>query len=203
MTHWESHGSQQEQEAAGIRNMVDLGWPSVVSNNQEKMKMLLQYHQYLCLEEMAYRGPNKTTESHDCGEWKEFINLMLRRDPLFKKYHYKMKQRHRMCHCMSNRSSNELFKSIAFGVRRTIKEKIDEASMYSMLIDGCKDNAGHEELALCFRFVNDSEEIEERFYKLARLKETDAATIVDTGMLPALNPKKPKCGTFFSVKDFF
>ncbi len=57
--------------------------------------------------------------------------------------------------------------------------------MYSMLIDECKDNAGNEELAICFRFINQLGEIEERFYELARLKETDAETIVNTGILPA------------------
>ena len=185
MTRWESHASQREQEAAGIRNMLDPDRPSVVSNNREYMKMLLQYHQYFCSEEMAYRGHDETTESQNAGKWKEFINLMLRTNPLFKKYHDKMKQRYRTYDYTSKRSSNELVKSMAFEVRRTIKEQIDEAGMYSMLIDECKDNAGHEELAICFRFVNDSEEIEERFYELARLKETDAATIVNTGILPA------------------
>ena len=75
---------------------------------------------------------------------------------------------------MSKRSSNELAKSMAFEVRITIKEWIDEAGMYSMLIDECKDNGGHEELAICSRFVNYSEEIEECF------NETDAATIANT-----------------------
>ena len=51
-----------------------------------------------------------------------------------------------------------------------------------MLIDECKDNVGHEELSTCFRFVNEGQ-IEERFYDLTRLKETNAQTIVK-GVLP-------------------
>ncbi len=35
VTRWESHASQREQEAAGIRNMLDPDRPSVVSNNRE------------------------------------------------------------------------------------------------------------------------------------------------------------------------
>ena len=53
-----------------------------------------------------------------------------------------------------------------------------------MLIDECKDNAGHEELSTCFRFVNDEGEVQEQFYELTRLKQTDANTIVKEGVLP-------------------
>ena len=59
--------------------------------------------------------------------------------------------------------------------------------MYTILIDECKDNAGHEELSTCFRYVNDDEEVQERFYKLTRMKETDAQTITREGVLPISN----------------
>ncbi len=154
MTRWESRSNQREQEAAGIRNMLDPDWPSVVSNNRDNMKMLLQYHQYFCCEEMAYPGHDKTNKSLNAGKWKEFINLMLRTNHLFKNYHDKMKQWYRHYDYRSKRSCNELVKAMAFEVRRKSRNRIDEAGMYSMLINDCKDNAGHEELAICFRFIN-------------------------------------------------
>lgn len=190
MTQWECHTSQVEQEAAGIRNMLDPDRPSVVNNNCEYMKLLLQYHQYFCSEEMAYKGHVETSESQNAGKWKEFINLMLRTNPSFKKLHDKIKQWYRTYDYTLKRSCKELIKAMASEVRRHIKELIDQASMYSMLIDECKDNARHEELAICFRFVNDLDEIEECFYELARLKETDAATIVKVGILPAFERMK-------------
>ena len=48
---------------------------------------------------------------------------------------------------------------------------------YSILIDECKDNAGHEELSTCFRFVNDEGKVQERFYKLTIMKETNAGVL--------------------------
>ena len=39
-------------------------------------------------------------------------------------------------------------------------------------------------MSTCFRFVNDEGEVQERFYELTRLKETDANTIVKEGVLP-------------------
>ena len=146
--------------------------------------MLLQYHQYFCTEEMAYRGHDETSESSNAGKWKEFITLMLRTNPLFKTLHGKMKHQYRTYDYTSKRSCNELVKVMSFEARRTIKEKIDKAGMYSLLIDECKDNAGDEELAICFRFLNALGEIEERFYELARLKKADAATIVNVGIFP-------------------
>ena len=57
--------------------------------------------------------------------------------------------------------------------------------MYTaILIDECKDNAGLEELSTCFRYVNDDEEVQERFYQLTRMKKTDARTITREGVLP-------------------
>ena len=47
-----------------------------------------------------------------------------------------------------------------------------------------KNNAGHEELSTCFRYVNDDEEVQEGFYKLTRMKETDAQMITREGFLP-------------------
>jgi len=49
--------------------------------------------------------------------------------PFVQEYHDKMKQRYRTYDYTSKRSSNELVKSMAFELRRTIKEQIDEAGM--------------------------------------------------------------------------
>ena len=53
-----------------------------------------------------------------------------------------------------------------------------------MFIDECKDDAGHEEQSTCIRFLNDETRFKESFYDLARLKETDAETIVNEHVLP-------------------
>ena len=109
---------------------------------------------------------------------------MLSTNPTFKKLHDTMKKQYKSYDYTSKRSSIELVEAMATEVRHQIKDQIERAGMYSMLIDECKDNAGHEELSTCFRFVNDEGEVQERFYELTRLKETDANTIVKEGVLP-------------------
>ena len=110
---------------------------------------------------------------------------MLSTNPTFKELHDTMKKQYESYDYTSKRSSIELVEAMATEVRHQIKDQIERAGMYSMLIDECKDNAGHEELSTCFRFVNDEGEVQERFYELTRLKQTDANTIVKEGALPA------------------
>ncbi len=52
---------------------------------------------------------------------------------------------------------------MATEVRQQIKDQIERSGMYTILIDECKDKAGHEELSTCFRYVNDNKEVQERF----------------------------------------
>lgn len=112
---------------------------------------------------MAYRGHDETSESLNTRKWNELINLMLRTNSLFKTLHGKMKQHiYRNNNYTSKRICNELVKTMAFEVRRNVKEWIEHAGRHSLLIDECKANAGHGELAICFRFVN----------ALVRLKST-------------------------------
>ena len=182
MTRWESYSTQKKNPAAGIINMLDPERPSVVENNREYMKTLLEYHRYFCSEEIAYRGHDETNESLNAGKWKEFIKTMLCTNPTFKQLHGRMLQQYNAYDYTSKRSSIDLIKALAYEVRHQIEKLLNSAGMYSMLIDECKDNAGHEELSTCFRFVNEGQ-IEERFYDLTRLKETNAQTIVK-GVLP-------------------
>ncbi|CAB4040240.1 Hypothetical predicted protein [Paramuricea clavata] len=184
MARWESYNIQKKNPGASIRNMLDPERPSVVENNREYMKTLLEYHQYFCSEEMAYRGHDETDESLNAGKWKEFIKAMLRTNPTFNQLHSRLTQTYKVYDYTSKGSSLELIRAMASEVRHLIEEQIDKTGMYSMLIDECKDNAGHEELSTCFRFVNDKGRVEERYYDLVRLKETDAETIVNEGVLP-------------------
>ena len=80
----------------------------------------------------------------------------------------------------------EFIKALADETKCIMKEKLELPGTYSLLIDECKDNAGHEELALCFRYVNQDCCIEERFFEIVRLKVTDAESIFQIGVLNTL-----------------
>ena len=124
-----------------VKNILDPDRASLVQNNREQIKTL-QYHRYFFVEEMAYRGHDETEESLTAGKWKEFIKAMLSNNPMFKELHDRMKKQYKSYDDTSKRSSIELIKAIASKVRHQIKDQIEKAGMYSILIDECKDNAG-------------------------------------------------------------
>ena len=184
MARWECYEKNKGNPEGSIAHMLDPHRASLVQNNREYMITLLEYHRYFCMQEMAYRGHDETDESPNPGKWKQFIETMLVTNPTFKQQQDRLKQQYKTYDYTSKRSTIELIKAMAAAVRQQIKDQIERSGMYTILIDECKDNVGHEELSTCFRYVNDDEEVQERFYQLTRMKETDAQTITREGVLP-------------------
>ena len=68
MTRWEYYKKQQAHPDVGVGNVLDPDRASLVQNNHDYMKTLLQYHRYFCAEEMAYREHDETNESLNMQE---------------------------------------------------------------------------------------------------------------------------------------
>ena len=100
------------------------------------------------------------------GKWKEFINVMLRTNPKFEQLYRMVIQTYKAYDCVSKRCLLELIRDFRGSTS-----------------DRGTDNAGHEEMSTCFRFLKDEGRIVERFYDLTRLEETGAQTIVNEGVL--------------------
>ena len=66
-----------------------------------------------------------------------------------------------------NQICMELIQALADETKCIVKEKLELAGTYSLLIDECKDNAVMR-IALCFRYVNQDCCLEERFYEIVR-----------------------------------
>ena len=112
---------------------------------------------------------------------------MLCTNPTFEQLHRRLIQTYKeYSYTSSKQSSLKLIRAMASDIQHLIEEQIDKAGMCSMLIDECKDNASLEELLTCFWFLNDKGRIEEQFYDLTKLKETDAQTIVNEGVLTTI-----------------
>ena len=136
---------------------------------------------------MPYRGHDETQESVNPGNWKEFIKMQLSTNFSFTTLSKKLKTQYSLYDYTSKSICMEFIKALADENKCIVKEKLELAGTYSLLIDECKDNAGHEELDLCFRYVNQDCCIEERFYEIVRLKYTDAESIFQIGFLIPFN----------------
>ena len=185
---WESIITQQKNPAQNIENILDPDRLTIVENNREYMLILLQYHIYFCSQEMPYRGHDESESSLNAGKWKEFVKLSLNANPKFASLHDQIQRSHKTVDYTSKKSCIELIRQLASAVRLNIITQIEKSAMYSILIDECKDSSGHEELGVCFRYVNSMKgTVEERFDGITRLAETDAQNILDCGLQPILD----------------
>ena len=169
-----------------LENILNPERSSVVKENREYLKMLIEFNLFFCLQELPYRGHDETYDSMNTGNWKEFIKMQLSTNSTFKHLIEKVKAQYSSYYYTSKTMCIEFIKALADETKWIVKVNLEIAGTYSILIDECKDNAGHEELALCFRYVNQDGYIEERFYEMIRLKDTDADSIFQIGVLNTL-----------------
>ena len=113
-------------------------------------------HRFFTRQELSYRGHEETIESNNQGNWFEFLKLELKINPKFRQLHTEVTQHYSTIDYNSKTSSNDFIECLAHLVRIKIKNEIDQARTYAILIDESKDNSGKEELSICFRYVVDS-----------------------------------------------
>ena len=112
--------------------------------------------------------------------------MQLSTNSSFKYLFVKVKAQYSCYDYTSKTKCIEFIKALADETKWIVRVNLEVAGTYSILIDECKDNAGHEELALCFLYVNKDGYIKERFYEMVRLKDTDAESIFQFGVLNTL-----------------
>ena len=186
---WQSRIAIQENKTTSIDEIFDPNKKSVVAEYREYFTLLIKYHIYFLTSEMPYWKEDETDENICVGKWKEFIKLQLGTNPRFHELHEKVTQKNKKYDYTSKRSFTEMVSVIAEILREVIVSEINEAGVYTILIDECKDNAGHEELSICFRYVKNGV-FTERFFSLHRVPEADASHLVESHIKPALETSK-------------
>ena len=73
MQRWKDREDVAAGKNISILNQVDPDRVSVVSENREYIKLLLQYHIFFVKNELAYRGKDETEESISCWRLQQFI----------------------------------------------------------------------------------------------------------------------------------
>ena len=182
---WQDRIAIKEKKTTSIDNILDPDRLSAVSEHREYFTLLVKYHLYFLKNELPYRGYDETDDSLCLGKWKEFIKLQLDTNPRFQELHSKVTSKHKKYDYTSKHTCCEMVEIIAEFVRESIITDVNEADMFSILIDECKDNAGHEELSLCFRYLKEGV-VNERFHSLHRVPDADAEHLVEDHIQPTL-----------------
>ena len=67
---------------------------------------------------------------------------------------------------------------MALQVLRKLTSSLQESESFTIMVDKCTDSANHEQLAVCFRWVDRDLEIHEEFVGLYEIPDIAAVTIV-------------------------
>ena len=98
--------------------------------------MLLEFHRYFCLQELSYRGHDETQESMNPGNWKEF-KMQLSTNSTFATSK-KLKTQYSLYDYTSKSICMEFIKALADETKCIVKEKLDLAGTYSLLLMSVK-----------------------------------------------------------------
>ena len=66
MARWDEYLRIKSNTCMSIENILDPKRSSIVKDNREYLKMLLEFHRYFCLEELPYRGYDETRVNYSC-----------------------------------------------------------------------------------------------------------------------------------------
>lgn len=79
---------------------------------------------------------------------------------------------------MSPEIQNELLEVMSLSILRSIASNLQSSTMFAVMADECVDISNHEQLAICFRWVDAELEVHEDFAGLYEIPDITAETIV-------------------------
>ena len=140
------------------------------------------------MQEIPYRHLHEHDEDAlNQGNFVELLKIICETNPVFEDLRSSvMKQYSIHQDYWSKTIFNEFVEAMADEVRTQIGKSIAEAGMFFLVIDECKDKAGHEQLSLCVRYSVGST-AKERFIGLVRLSENLSAAAIAEKILPLLS----------------
>lgn len=160
----------------------------LIDKNRDYFSILFTHVRYLVVQEIPYRHVDEHDESaSNQGNYIELLKAQCETNPTFNKLRDNiLKQYSIHKDYWSKQIFNEFVEIMADAVRNKIGHEISEAGMFFLIIDECKDKAGHEQLSLCVRFCSSSVP-KERFLGLIRLSEDFSAAAIAEKVLPFLS----------------
>ena len=138
--------------------------------NRQMLFKIVEVIQFLGRQGIPLRG-------HDAAE-SNFIQLLQLRgkdDPRIYEWTKKKASKH-----TSPIIQNELLLLMSLHIVRGIADDIQGAKFFTIMIDECTDISNHEQLVLCFRWVDDNLEVHEDFIGLYHIPNTCSETLVAT-----------------------
>ena len=152
--------------------------------NREILTRLIDLTVYLARQGLAFRGDNDSNSSNNRGNFLELVNLFSRYDSVLKMHtenigRVKVTKKRLQVSLLSNRSQNGLITALGTYIRREIQREIQEAEMYSTLLDETTDVSHKEQVSFVVRYLH-QKQIKERFIKVCNIDTTTGQELENT-----------------------
>ena len=128
-----------------------------IQRNRHYIKTVAEVLLLCSKQEIAFRGHDESSESHNKGNFKEILSLVAKHDPVVAE---RLFHGPRNAVYTSPKMQNDIINIMARIVRQKICTSVQEAGFYSILADETKDMSKQEQLSIVIRYVHGTSVVE-------------------------------------------
>ena len=150
MVAWQEY-IKNKASGTSIADRLDAARSQLIAANRHYLKTILQILLVCSQKEIALRGHDESMKSTNKGNFLEILNLVASHDEIVKD---RLTCGPRNALCTSPAIQNELLHIMGEMVQNIICSKIQEAGLFSILVDESKDCSKKEQLTLILRCID-------------------------------------------------
>lgn len=161
--------------SGNIIGLINKHHSTVVSDNRNYLKNILETLLYCAKQGIAIRGHEEDFESLNKGNFLELLTLRANDNQLIQRYYLEKEKSFNFVH---HSYLNMSLTYMSDYVLNSIVSEIQSAGIFSIVVDETQDLSRHEQVSVFIRFVNNLEpkEVILGFY---RTKSTDGESLVE------------------------
>ena len=143
--HYEDFKNQRQN----LSHVFDRGSQKQEEEYKARLLIILGIVNFLILQALAFRGHDESTSSMNKGNFKELLDLFIKKDPKVAKLFGDAGDNHKLT---SHKIQKDLCKACAKETTSAILEEIGD-SKFALLVDESRDASMKEQMAMCLRLV--------------------------------------------------
>ena len=171
-------GAYKQVKAHGsIAEQLDSQLSATIQSNRNflKTKTIAQVAILCARQNMALRGHDEQDTSLNKGNFLEILDLLAAHSDEFKD---RLSTSPRNCKYTSNTTQNDILLAACDTILGQISVEVQQAGVFAIMADECRDVSRIEQLSVCIRYVNNGV-VTERFLGFSDMHELDASAITD------------------------